>query len=275
MKDLLKGFAYLMGASTLLIGCMGTLNIIFNQDWGIRSGAEVLPLPKHPFELLALVLFLFVVAGLIYLCGSAGDIIKRIRKNALASLGIIAALTFVLIVGGNFGLTLLMGGPVQRAVEMGNTEKVSALMQSNTYEPAALSKPLYFALKQSDYVMTDALVTAGAEVNHIDDGDFETPLLISSVFHFELAAIQFLLENGADPNLQDNMGRTAMIVALNYREEEEILPVVEMLYAAGGDVSIEADNGDTVSVIAARKNNAPVIDFLGKIDSQPALEAVN
>ncbi|MEO0769667.1 MAG: ankyrin repeat domain-containing protein [Cyanobacteria bacterium J06649_4] len=257
-----------MGSTTLLIGFMGTLNIIFDQDWGIRSGASVLPLPKHPVELLILVLSLFFVAGFIYLCGSAGDAIKYMRKNALAAFGILAALTFVLIVGGNFGLTLLMGGPVQRAVEMGNTEKVEALMQTNTYEPAALNKSLYFALKQADYVMADALVTEGAEVNHIDDGDFETPLLLSSVFHFELGAIQFLLENGADPNLRDNIGRTAMIVAAIYRDDDEILPVLEMLQAAGGDFLIAADNGDTVSAIAERENNQEIIGFLSEIESQ-------
>ncbi|MEO0806373.1 MAG: ankyrin repeat domain-containing protein [Cyanobacteria bacterium J06643_4] len=264
MKDICRLFAYLMGSTTLLIGFMGTLNIIFDQNWGLRSGTSVSPLPKDPGELLFLVGFFFIFAGFLYLCGSIGDAIKLIRKHAPASLGILALLAFLLVIGGNYGFTLFMGGPVQRAVEMGNTAKVEELMQRNTYEAAALRKPLYFALKQSDYRMAEALINAGADVNYTNEDEF-TPLLTSSVFHFELAAIRFLLENEADPNLQDDLGRTAMVVAVLYRDEEEVLPVLDMLQAAGGDFSIAADNGDTASAIATSKNNKSVIDFLREI----------
>ena len=269
MKDLMKLFAQLIASATLFVAIMGVINIVFDTNWGMGRGGSFTPLPKHPVELMLLVLCLMAMAGLFWLAGSASDIFNAIKRKPAHSFGLLAALTALIVIGGNFGLTQLMGGPLQRAVEMGNTQEVVALTQKNSYEPEALSKPLYFALQQGDYAMADVIVTAGADVNYIDDGEFETSILQSSVFHFEADAVEFLLERGADPNVQDNLGRTAMMIAVTYRDgdfpEEDPVSIVKMLHEAGGDLTVAAKDGSTVSAIAQRNNITPIISYLEQL----------
>ena len=98
---------------------------------------------------------------------------------------------------------------------------------------------------------------------------FETSILQSSVFHFEADAVEFLLERGADPNVQDNLGRTAMMIAVTYRDgdfpEEDPVSIVKMLHEAGGDLTVAAKDGSTVSAIEQRNNNTPIISYLEQL----------
>ena len=151
---------------------------------------------------------------------------------------------------------------------MGNTQQLEKLLTTNTYRPDELNEPLYFALKQSNYDMAQSLVTAGADVDYIDDDEFASPLLLSSVFHWEKEAITFLLDQGAKVNAQDNLGRTALIVATIYRANsfstDDAVSVLEQLHSAGADASIKTNDGKTALDIATANKNQPLLDQLAK-----------
>ena len=59
--------------------------------------------------------------------------------------------------------------------------------------------PLLYAVRQGYVESTEALLKAGADVNHVSAGDETSPLLMAIINgHFDVAKI--LLERGADPN---------------------------------------------------------------------------
>jgi ankyrin repeat protein len=74
--------------------------------------------------------------------------------------------------------------------------------------------PLLFAARDGHVASVKMLLTDGANVNQLSDGDHTSPLLIATINgHFDLAAL--LLERGADPRLASENNATALYAALN------------------------------------------------------------
>ncbi|MEM9092016.1 MAG: ankyrin repeat domain-containing protein [Cyanobacteria bacterium P01_F01_bin.53] len=262
MKKIMEWFGLIIAANAVFIFVVGIVNILFELDLAV----EDIALPYDFGELAMMCGALLVVGGLFWLFGNLGRLFKGMGKHPVKSIAITAPLIAALVIFGNYGLTFAMGGPVQRAVEMGNTQQLEKLLTTNTYRPDELNEPLYFALKQSNYDMAQALVTAGADVDYIDDDEFASPLLLSSVFHWEKEAITFLLDQGANANAQDNLGRTALIVATTYRANsfstDDAVSVLEQLHSAGADASITTNDGKTALDIATANKNQPLLDQL-------------
>ena len=74
--------------------------------------------------------------------------------------------------------------------------------------------PLLYAVRQGYSESTEALLKAGADVNHVSAGDRTSPLLMAIINgHFDVAKI--LLERGADPNAQSEQGVSPLYGVLN------------------------------------------------------------
>ena len=74
--------------------------------------------------------------------------------------------------------------------------------------------PLLYAVRQGYIESTEALLKAGADVNHVSAGDRTSPLLMAIINgHFDVAKI--LLERGADPNAQSEQGVSPLYGVLN------------------------------------------------------------
>ena len=87
------------------------------------------------------------------------------------------------------------------------------------------------------------LLEAGADPN-IKNEDGETALIIaSSLGHYEI--VKLLLEAGVDINIQNSYGNTALIRATLYATDYEYLGVVELLLNSGADPTIQGQGGDT------------------------------
>ena len=60
----------------------------------------------------------------------------------------------------------------------------------------------------------EALIKAGANINQRGAGDKTTPVLVAAINgHFDL--VNFLLDNGADPNLASEGGVTPLYAVVN------------------------------------------------------------
>ena len=74
--------------------------------------------------------------------------------------------------------------------------------------------PLLFAARDGHVASVKMLLSDGANVNQLSDGDHTSPLLIATINgHFDLAAM--LLDRGADPRLASENNATALYAALN------------------------------------------------------------
>lgn len=74
--------------------------------------------------------------------------------------------------------------------------------------------PLLYAVRQGYQESTDALLTAGADVNQVSAGDGTSPLMMAIINgHFEVA--KSLLEKGANPNVAASNGVAPLYAVLN------------------------------------------------------------
>ena len=108
---------------------------------------------------------------------------------------------------------------------------------------------LHFAARQGAYRSVEALVAGGADVNQASPGDRTSPLVIATINgHFDIA--MHLLDRGADPNLANQAGVTALYGAINVQwapiaaypqprahlqQEHTYIDLVQALLAKGAD----------------------------------------
>ena len=135
----------------------------------------------------------------------------------------------------------------------------------------------------------ELLIKNGAKLNFISDSD-ETALTMAD----SIDVLKFLLENGADINLKDRKGRTALmdtawkyigperlefllnqgarinetdnngLTALMLAAQEENLSSVETLLKNGADTKIKSKKGQTALMIAEEKGFKKIIKVLKK-----------
>jgi ankyrin repeat protein len=87
------------------------------------------------------------------------------------------------------------------------------------------------------------LINQGADINLVSrDIDHATPLIIA-VKQGHLKAVKILLESGADTEIQDADGKTAVYYTYTEpREADERLEFLKLLVEAGADVNIDPDS---------------------------------
>jgi uncharacterized protein len=73
---------------------------------------------------------------------------------------------------------------------------------------------LHFAARQGAMATAEALIKGGAKINQRSAGDLTTPILVAAINgHFDL--VNYLLDNGADPNLASIGGVTPLYAVIN------------------------------------------------------------
>jgi ankyrin repeat protein len=73
---------------------------------------------------------------------------------------------------------------------------------------------LHFAARQGAMATAEALIKGGANINQRGAGDKTTPILVAAINgHFDL--VNYLLDNGADPNLASEGGVTPLYAVIN------------------------------------------------------------
>lgn len=111
-------------------------------------------------------------------------------------------------------------------------------------------------------------IKLGADINHKVDANGLTALIytcISTKVHYEL--VDFLLKNGANPNLSDNIGITPLIAAC--RSTKVNYELVKLLLKSGADIDWPNNKRETPLYIACKDEEQPLVKFLLENGANP------
>ena len=112
------------------------------------------------------------------------------------------------------------------------------------------------------------LINNGADVNYQDESTGSTALMLACQYNFP-DMVSFLLEHGADLNLQADNGTTALMAAAGTSED-----LFDLLLSKGADLKIKAGDGTTAltqACIGVISENVPltVVQKLLDIGADP------
>lgn len=117
----------------------------------------------------------------------------------------------------------------------------------NELKPGEYDSPLYIAISKEYIDITQNLLTKGANPNYVKSKDFyEYKNLIPLKLTCEkqnFKIVKLLVENGADVNLGDNNGRTALFDAIEAKNANK--DIIRYLIQNGADIHKEDDKGIT------------------------------
>lgn len=123
---------------------------------------------------------------------------------------------------------------------------------------------IFLAVQAEHMKAVEKLVSGGTDINtRREDGNNNTPLMEAATWNSK-EIVEFLLQKGANPNLIDRYGRTALMLAMLYREngEEDVLEITKILIAGGTDMTIKNTDGKTAREIATDRGYSRVAEML-------------
>lgn len=139
------------------------------------------------------------------------------------------------------------------------------------HEPEGKDSPLIQAVQKNNHDIVTTLLTAGAHINHV--GQSSNTALITSIYenHVENYLVQMLIQQGgASINLdaQDDLNNTALIYAC----QEGNLAAVQMLVEAGADLNIKGHTNDTALNWAIDKCQLEIANYLIDQGANPDIQ---
>lgn len=143
------------------------------------------------------------------------------------------------------------GSAMQAACESGRLEIVQLLLEhgANPNNGSGIdSPPIIAAARRGEAEILDVLVKAGADLNIFGGPDKSTPLINAAAF-LPTTSLRTLLDAGADINLADEDGDTALIISA-FRGDVE---AVEFLLENDADI-MHFNNENINALIAAYQN---------------------
>ena len=129
-----------------------------------------------------------------------------------------------------------------------------------------LNNKLIEAVKTGRMEDVKHCLAAGAEINATDNYG-STPLTEASCHDHE-HILEFLLKQGADPNIADGGDWTAMTYACYYRRN---LKIIRMLLEAGADINLKNIYGDTLlsNICRDARNKKKIVAILLSFGADP------
>jgi ankyrin repeat protein len=133
----------------------------------------------------------------------------------------------------------------------------------NNVQESLLMIASYYPDSTSPFSIVETIVKAGANI-HLKNNLGQSVLQITSKNFFNGEIVQYLFDNGAKINEQDNEGNTALMITLKGKinTTNERSQVYKVLVKNGADLTLKNNMGLTALDIAIEKNNLHAINFL-------------
>lgn len=122
------------------------------------------------------------------------------------------------------------------------------------------------SVPQENIERIEALLDQGANVNGKCSGKTllmaACGLMPSGGNENKIRLVQLLLEKGADPNIPDGLGNTALISVLkSHPQQEGVVDVAKLLLDAGADVNARDKQGNSALVLGLKHPNKDVFQL--------------
>ena len=147
-----------------------------------------------------------------------------------------------------FGVT-----PLHLATRKNSETLVRVLLEfgADINMPDAYNQPPIFdAVQENNASMIRYLYDNGAVIDH-QNTDGKTPLMVASFDKHRQEVLCELIHLGADVQIQDNLGRTAFMHAINNNNGA----MMDILLKAGSQINISDFNGYTPLMLCAKRGN--------------------
>ncbi|EHK47127.1 hypothetical protein TRIATDRAFT_217580 [Trichoderma atroviride IMI 206040] len=149
--------------------------------------------------------------------------------------------------------------PLHSAAEAKQTEIAKLLLQYGANVIATDSDghpPLFFALRRNDINMAHLFIAAAPDQIK-QAGKYYKWLPLHFTAHFGIVeSMRLLLDCGADPDLVSDLGSTALALATDNSE------IVHLLIEKGADLNIRDSSGKTAMMFAAWDKNSEILRML-------------
>ena len=153
-------------------------------------------------------------------------------------------------------------------VSNGNIKKTHEMLE-NGINPNLNYKgriPLVVACRRENIDMLKLLIDKGADPNMSDD--IGTTALNISSSHGYIKSVKYLLEVGANPNISDDCGYSPLInSSLNYNDD-----IIEILINAGADINSINNRHETALMTAIIYNRLEIVKKLIKHGAKPFIK---
>lgn len=179
------------------------------------------------------------------------------------------------LIGSEFGLQMPPTGAldagkidiIRRWIDQGAAWPDDAAGEMPVPPPDPNAAKIMAALRNNDrMVFMKSLSRYRASVNRKGPGG-ATPLMYAALYG-DVESVRRLLQAGADPNLKNNAGATALLWAVND------LAKTQLLIEAGADVNAHSEEGQTPLLVAAGfSGSGPVVKLLLDRGANPSVKA--
>ncbi len=160
--------------------------------------------------------------------------------------------------------------PACVAAELGNTEVMSALMQGAlnlfTINQSDKMTPAFCSIRSDNVKMFSTLLKSGISLNTKNDKVNGISFIHYAAALGKDAVLSYIVEQGADVNVIDMLGRTP----LHFAATQNKITVLYVLLNAGAVVDVVDQNGETPMDVAKKYGHDKYIDIMERYSSTNA-----
>jgi ankyrin repeat protein len=183
--------------------------------------------------------------------------------HCAAEQGYAEIIPLLLAQGAFFHSTLHGYTPLHLAAEHGHAKVVKLFLELTKRNFAAM-RPVHWATLQGDPMPVAKVLEHHSAF--IDTYLYDlTPLSIAAILGYQ-KVVTLLLGQGADPNLPNTIGHTALHLAISNKQAE----ISRLLLQANADPNKVSNNGDTPLHWAVKHNHRQIVEYLLQAGAYPA-----